>query len=344
MMNFFTQNVTNIQDPAELQANQRGEITQAQNGRLTANVGFQSGCGALILAVFVVPFLLSFGFFFGEMLSSWLLGFLLVGIILLVVLVAVLRSAGLLNVWNRWNALKRDRENRAIRQGQGQLIFEKGGYAIQAAGRTLILPASANACGLTPGTTYRFYYLDESGFVLSAEEIFPASPAQARASLLEILASANKFSTEELDLNRNGEISPTQRAKAVPQLIGGGLLGVTALGIGLLTISNAPNQGDDPVAALIPLIFLVIIGLIGGYLFVNSVLDLMATSPLVTEGAAHKEKRTSGGKNRRTTYYYVVDGVSFTVSRSAYQALVDGEKYRVYALPRTKRLLTIEPL
>jgi hypothetical protein len=344
MMNFLTPNVSNIQNPEELQANQRGEITEAQNSRLNASVGFQNGCGVLIFALFLIPFLCSFSFIFSELFSSWPVGLLIVGILLLLIVALILRSAGVLGIWNRWNALKRDRENRAVRQGQGQLAFEKGKYIVQAAGQALLLPASNNACGLMPGATYRFYYLEESGFVLSAEELFPASPAQARNSLLEILTSANKFSMEDLQLNSTGEVTSAQRMRALPQMLMGLLFGLVPLGFGLFLLLNTSRQSDDLAATLIPLIFLAIFGLVGGYLFLNSMLDLMATSPMVTEGAGHKEKRTSGGKNRRTVYYYVIEGVSFQVSQAAYQALVDGERYRVYALPRTKRLLTIEPL
>jgi hypothetical protein len=262
----------------------------------------------------------------------------------LLALFLLARFGGLWQIWQRWNALKHDRENRAIRQGQGNLAFEKDNYIVQASGRTLLLPASSNACGLQPGATYHFYYLDESGFVLSAEELYPASPAQVRNSLMGILANANKFNQEDLELNRNAEVSPAQRMKALPNLFVGILFGAVPLGMGLLFFTGNRDAGGDFLSLLVPAIFLAVFGLIGGFMFFNALLDLLAQTPLVTEGVGHKEKRTSGGRNRRTVYYYVVDGVSFQVSRAAFQALLDGERYRVYALPRTKKLLTIEPL
>jgi hypothetical protein len=196
---------------------------------------------------------------------------------------------------------------------------------------------------LKPGATYRVYYLEESGFVLSAEELFPASPAQASSALLQILMEANQFSQEDLALNRNGELSPSQRAKAIPGLVGAGLLGLVLLGFGLLLwMTGGGQQGWT--SLIVPAIFLLIFALFAGYQFVNALLDLFAQSPLVVEGTGRKEKRTGGRKNRSTTYYYVVEGVSFKVTKAAYEALVDGERYRVYALRHTKKLLTIEPL
>lgn len=342
MMNFLTPNVTNLQDPAELQANQRGEITEAQNARLTASVGFQGGCATLVVVFVAFQFLFFLSFFLASFLGA--IGFLFAGIFILLTVFLLARFGGLWQIWQRWNALKQDRENRAIRQGQGNLAFEKDNYIVQAAGRTLLLPASNNACGLQPGATYHFYYLDESGFVLSAEELYPASPAQVRNSLMGILLNANKFSQEDLELNRNAEVSPAQRMKALPNLFVGILFGAVPLGMGLLFFTSNRDAGGDFLSLLVPAIFLAVFGLVGGFMFFNALLDLLAQTPLVTEGAGHKEKRTSGGKNRRTVYYYVVDGVSFQVSRAAYQALLDGESYRVYALPRTKKLLTIEPL
>lgn len=345
MMNFLMATPVNIQNPDDVMLNQRGEISAAQNARLNASLGFQSGCVGLIFGLFFIPFVVVFVSFAIDAMTEALIFGLVILAVLLIAGIGMLSQAGwLLTAFQRWNALKRDRENRAIRQGQGQLVFRKNTYAVQAAGRDLLLPTSTNAGGLKPGATYRFYYLEESGFVLSAEELFPASPAQARSAMLEILATANNFSMEELELNRNNEVSPAQRSKALPGMLFGLVLGFVPLVFGLLMIQGLMESEDGLIGLLIPGIFLAVFGLVGGYMFVSGLLDLFAQAPLVTEGEGRKEKRTSGGKNRRTTYYYVVDGTSFQVKKSAYEALVDGERYRVYALPRTKKLLTIEPL
>lgn len=344
MLNFLSPNTSNIQDPGELQANLRGEITEAQNSRLNASLGFQSGCVSLIFMAILMPFFFTMSIFaiqaFNE---AWIFGVSILVILAFFAIALVTRLGGLWQAWQRWNALKRDRDGRSVRMGQGQLAFEKGAYNVQAAGRTLLLPASSNACGLKPGATYRFYYLEESGFVLSAEELFPASTAQAQNAMLEILASANKFNMEELDLNRNGEMSNAQRMRALPNMFFGLLFGLFPLGIGFMIFKD--NDGQNLASLIFPLVILLIFALFAGLMFFNGLLDLLSQTPLVMEGVGHKEKRTSRGKrSRNTTYYYVIDGAYFQVNQGAYQALVDGERYRVYALPRSKRLLTIEPL
>lgn len=341
MLNLLLPTSVDLQNPADVQANQQGQITNDQNSRLTASVGFQGGCVVLLASFIAFQFLFITIFFVA---AAWGEIAVVLFIIVLLAALGLISRFGAWPLWQRWSALKRDRENRAIRIGQGQLAFQKGKYIAQAAGRDLLLPSAANAGGLKPGATYRFYYLEESGFVLSAEEVYPASPAQARSSLLGILASANNFQMDDLEVNRNGETTSAQRMKALPSVLFGLLIGAFPVGMGLVFFFVGREEGGDLLALLIPALFVLVFGLVGGFMFFNGLLDLMTHAPLVVEGLGRKEKRTSGGKNRSTTYYYVVDGVSFRVSRGAFQALVDGERYRVYALPRTKRLLTIEPL
>lgn len=344
MLNFLTATSLDLQNADELQANQRGEITAAQNSRLTASLGFQNGCALLLVFLAFIPLFFIMLIFGGEFVSSKqaLPALILIVIFLSLLAGVLLRFGGLWTTGKRWRALKRDRENHTIRQGQGQLAFEKGDYLVRAAGRDLLLPTSTNAGGLKPGATYRFYYLEESGFVLSAEELFPASPAQARSSLLEILANANHFSMEDLELNRNGEITTSQRLRALPHLFFGIVLGAIPLGVGGLILSD--NQDFDLLTVLVPAVFVAVFGLIGGFMFFNAIVALLAQAPILVEGVGQKQKRTSGGRSRNTTYYYVIEGMDFQVKKSAFEALVDGERYRVYALPRVKRLLTIEPL
>lgn len=46
----------------------------------------------------------------------------------------------------------------------------------------------------------------------------------------------------------------------------------------------------------------------------------------------------------KTDYYYLVGEQRFEISKRAYAALIEGVKYRVYYLPRTKILFSIEAL
>lgn len=52
MMNFLVPSPVNLLDEQDWQANQRGEITEAQYSRLMGSLGWQSGC--LLVAVFMI--------------------------------------------------------------------------------------------------------------------------------------------------------------------------------------------------------------------------------------------------------------------------------------------------
>jgi hypothetical protein len=345
MMNFLPPSQVNLLDEQDWQANQRGEITELQYSRLMGSLGLQSGCALVAIFLFLMPFVLFVPIFmlFDEGQRAFI-----PAIFLLVFGAIILVTFGTQFVKfyasiQRLQALRRDRENRAVRQAQGELAFDKGQYIARAAGRDLFLPATKNIGGLMPGSTYRFYYLDESSFVLSAEEVFEASPARARSSLLEILAQANQFSLQDLERNRNGELTEGQRRKGFRNIMVGFLFGALPFGVIALVLFTGEEIGLE--TWIMPLIFLLIFGALGAWMMFTGLADTMAHVPLVVEGLGGKHKRsTSGRRSRRTVYYYVIDGQSFQVSPEAYTALIEGQRYRAYLLPKTKKLLTIEPL
>jgi predicted phage tail protein len=168
-----------------------------------------------------------------------------------------------------------------------------------------------------------------------------------RIAIRDILASANNFTVEDLEHNRNGEVTSAQRMKPLGQVIGGGVFGLFALvfgGLFFLPAFSSSGRTDFLAAMLIPAIFAGIFLLVSGWMVINGLLDMSLSSISQVAGSGHKEKRTSGGKNRSTTYYYVVNGQSFQVNKTAYTALIDNLEYRAYYLPRTKKLVSIEPI
>lgn len=346
MQSFFTIGKVNLLDPQGRAANQTGQITDAQNRQLNLMLGWSQGCALFVFlpvmlvmgAGFVTVFLASDDF--GALIPLAMLA----GFTLLVFAILV---PGVWTVVNNAIKLKRDRENRAIRQAQGQVSFDKSGYFFQAGERRLRLPSATNTGGLLPGAVYRVFYLDETGFLLSAEEIFPASPAQARLALGEILAQANNFSLADLAHNRNGEVTPDQRMKPLGQVILGVVFGLMALAFGALfffQVFSGVEASQALPAMLVPAIVLAFFVLFGGWMLLNGLLDMSVSSLAQAQGTGHKEKRAGGGKSRSTRYYYVINGQRFQVSRRAYTALIDGLEYRIYYLPRTKKLVSIEPL
>jgi hypothetical protein len=345
MMKFLFPTPVDLLDKQDWQANERGEINETQYSRLLGSLGLQGGLVLVAIFMILMPLLCFVPFFMffeeGENVLIPAIFLLVFGVIILVVFAA--QFVKFYGSIRRMQALRRDRENRAVRQAQGGLAFEKGQYIARAGGRDLFLPASTNIGGLKPGSTYRFHYLEESGFVLSAEEAFEASPARARSSLLEILAQANKFNLQDLERNRNGELTEQQRRKGLPNILGGLFFGIIPLGILALVLFSGDTIGLE--AWIMPIIFLVIFGALGAWMMFTGLADYMAHVPLVVEGVGGKRKRTtSGRRSRRTVYYYVIGEQSFQVTPEAYTALIEGQRYRAYLLPKTKKLLTIEPL
>jgi hypothetical protein len=336
----------NLLNPDEADANRRGEITPAQNDRLNAMALGRQGCGTVL-----VPFLIMGGVFFFMFLSlldggemSWI--FLIPAVILLIVILGFSKS--LYGWWRNSTRLKADRSNGIVRSGVGDLSFVlKKGFIARVGEDELILSASNEASGLLPGVRYNFYYLPESRFVLSAEQLGEISSGQVRLALTDILAQANGFSPEDLQANKNGEVTQAQRMGGLKKLVPGLLIMVVTLVVGFLIIvpffSSSRSNSN-----LLPIIFiggfLAIFAAIGFSIVLNAFLDLSATAPESVEGEGHKiTRRKSSGRSSRTVYYYVIGGQEFEVSQKAFPALLDGFTYQAFFMPRTKRLVAIEP-
>ncbi len=271
---------------------------------------------------------------------------------LFVAILAVLLVLGfvpsLLRTINLFTKLKSDRDNRAIRQAQGQLSFDQDRYCLWTGERCLPLPFKEHTGGLMPGATYRVFYLEQSGFVLSAEQVFAASPAQARAALLNILAKANGFTSEDLASNRNGQITALQRLKPLGHVLGGLLTILIPLGIGgpiAFLVFSAANNTAFLLVFLIPALALGIFVLTGLWSVLNGLLDMSISGLRQIQGVGYKREiiRRRRGRSTRSCYY-VIGEDRFQVNYRAYLALMDGLEYRLYYLPRTRKILSIEPI
>ncbi len=114
---------TNLLDSEGLAANRLGEITEAQHQRLNVALGWGQGCGLLV----VLPVILVMGA--GLMIMVLTLGSSWSTLIPLFMMLVFFLLAAVTFVPNIWRIasnsikLKRDRENRAIRQAQGQLAL-----------------------------------------------------------------------------------------------------------------------------------------------------------------------------------------------------------------------------
>jgi len=335
----------NLLSPDEADANRRGEITRAQNDRLAAMALGRQGCAAILVPLAV----LSIVFFFvvGSLLENggtiWVTLFALV---LLLVIILVF-SKSLYSWWRNSTKLKADRANGIVRSGVGELGYSpKNGFTAKVLDEELILSTANDASGLLPGVRYNFYYLPESRFVLSAEQLGEISTGQVRLALTGILAQANGFTTEDLQSNRNSEVTQSQRMAGLKKWIPG----LSVLGVAFLFefAFAIPILRDNLNNDVIPLIFiggtLAVFGALGFRMALNGILDFNSSVPVMVEGKGHKlTRRKSSGRSSRTVYYYVIGNQEFEVSQKAFPALLEGVSYRAYFMPSTKRLLSIEP-
>ena len=338
---------TNLLNADEVEANRRGEITPAQNNRLNAMTLGRQGCSTLIAPFFILG-IIAFILFTSLLGSSGIGWFSLIPVgIMVVVLMGF--SKGIYNWWRNTTRLKTDRANGIVRSGVGELAYSpKIGFSARVNEEDLILSATHDSSGLLPGVRYNFYYLPESRFVLSAEQLGEIGSGQVRQALTEILAQANGFTLDDLKANQNGEVTDTQRWAGLKKLIPSVILMGVALIFGLLFLYPLLTSFDLS-SNLVPYLFvggfLAIFVAIGFTMVLNAILDFNTSEPEMVEGEGRKvTRRKSSGRSSRTVYYYVIGDHEFEVPQKAFPALVEGINYRAYFMPRSKRLVTLEPL
>jgi hypothetical protein len=350
-MNYLTyptpKTSANLLNPEDVEANRRGEITPAQSERLNAMALGRQGCGALIAPFFILG-IISFVMLTSLLDSSGIGWFSLLPVAILI-FVLLGYSKGIYSWWRNTTHLKADRANGVVRSGVGALGYSpKNGYSARVNEEDLILSAAHDSSSLLPGVRYNFYYLPESRFVLSAEQLGEVSSGQVRQALTEILAQANGFTLDDLKANQNGEVTDAQRWTGIKKVIPGVILMGISFIVGLIFLY--PIIADlDFSSNLVPLLiaggFLAIFVAIGFSMALNAVLDFSASEPEEAEGEGRKiTRRKSSGRSSRTVYYYSIGGREFEVPQKAYPALVEGINYRAYFMPRSRRLLTLEAL
>lgn len=339
-----------LTNPENIEANRLGKITPQQKlanlALFPRIISFGTAVQANLWTV-VLPALLFFLVFalpLAGPLKTWLLGLV---VIIPLCWVGYLVARGL----SRLAAVRRDLDEGNIRHEDGKLTYGRSSYEARIFnGEILRLPIGWS--DLKPGIRYRFYYLEGSRTVLSAETVQVLSDPEALSDLQESLANANRFSLQDMQDNRSGRIGPAQGKRLLPKLLLGAGIMLPSTGFLIFILYSllfAP--GADPSRNWINvLIFTLVTGVfvvIGGVMAWKAVADLMQGSVTMIEGVGQKLRRVSrSSSNRGTTitYYYQVDDQRIAIPERAYAALVDGLRYRVYRTPRSGVLMSIEPL
>lgn len=217
----------------------------------------------------------------------------------------------------------------------GKIEWTGRRYCVVSESRTL-RTARGNISMPPPGA-YRFYCLPNSGLVVQAEALGDASAKQSQDLLLDALSRANRFTVDDIGLNRQGTLSGSQALRLSGYVIAQGILFLSCVGFGVWLYFNLPT-GEGQIWAIV---FEIIMALGAAWGILRTALDLLTRSVTNVEGPViRREHRT-----RNSRYYtYQIKNLKFRVSRNAFHALVDGWEYRVYYSSRSKRLLAVEPL
>lgn len=349
MFKFLSNDIVNLINPLDFQANARGELSELQRKRL-------SGLNILgRLAIRIVPMMIilcvvlgilgvSFTQLMEEDFFTTIFFLCLSGMVFASIPISLFQQRSDLILLFKWPAIQQDINNRAIRSTQGTSAYRNDGYVFETMGQDLSLPANMDS-GLIPGAPYIIYYLEQSGMVLSAEAAGEPKLEQVASTIQETLYKFHGFGPNELAANRNGEILGAQRLKPAGRAGLALILGMIALLFGVSFVGAVQSNPKNVVVLAIVLltIFLVLMGL-SIWMFIQGIMDVNTATVSQVTGPGRKEERITrtGRSGSQTTYYYVISGVSFQVSRKAYQAFVEGLQYRAYYLPRTKILLSLE--
>lgn len=335
-----------LSDPQQVLANRRGEITPDQRSILRAETNY--GCGSLIFSLVILPLIfggiVAFVWFYDSRRQLPLWGYgLIVAFMGLILLIAV--TPQLWHAFNAWR-VRNDLNAGQADTLEGQVAWRGNKYVAETPARTLRVPIMAK--GLVPGS-YRFGFLPNTGWILSAERISLAGGEDSRAELLNVLAQVNGFSVDALEANRQGRLAGGQVIRLLLSLVGQCVWAVSSLvliaGFGWLIYTS--YRGDVQQWVLIGGGLLeVVVALVFLWLVVRLLIDVVSGKVAVLEGMAQRRftvTHTSRG-GTSTTYYYQMGSQKFTVSSAAYTAFIDGIPYRIYYAPLSKRMVAIEPV
>lgn len=187
---------------------------------------------------------------------------------------------------------------------------------------------------LKPGA-YRFYFLGESGWLLSAQVLESATATETANEYLRHLAQRHGFTLGELAANRRGHLTGRQRLSDLI-ILAGAWLGAGVCGLAALMGPFSQNPAGG----------LLMLGLAAFFAYLGSRRARSVFNGQVVHLDGRVFVRYTGGA-RSSRVYYNLNGREFEltqaqVMRMAYLVIVEGRRYRVYFTPREKRVVSLE--
>jgi hypothetical protein len=338
-------------DSDAVAANRAGELTADQRGQLISQSGSFGILGLLLFG------LLTFATV--KFAGTWLAAHEIVGAITLlaIIIVSAIASSRIYSI-----PMRHRLTNARVEQVPGEVAWNGYQYTPKVDGKRMMFVATG--ASLPPGH-YTFYRLQGTSWVLSAEmaggqalaqatpypmpagipSIFDPPPVQFDpGELTRALAASNWFTEDDLQSNRAGQMSGHQVRKLLTD-IRGNLWGMfLAAGFAIFLIYVAAHNGKNMPIQNLLVVLLFPAGIIVAVAIncFRDLLDVVARRVYSLDDYVRRYSHSSG--RSPTTLYYQVGPTRFEVSVKAYNALIEGVRYRVYFAPNTHKLMSIEPL
>jgi hypothetical protein len=234
--------------------------------------------------------------------------------------------------------------------GEGYGVWDATHY-IPSLDAKLLYSIDQEPITIWPGT-FRFYYEPQTRTLLSFEVVQRVN----KNELQRALQSALNFTATDVAFNRAGKISERQQVAmrqtflvvntgTIALLSGFSVLLVLGLGLAMLML---PYNITTWLKLLGPVgFFLVILGFIAYTVWEqwgSLQQDLRSGTVKQLEGPLHAVRTIENGRRHQTVRYYFAlkNGQAFHVSEIAYQALLNHERYRLYYIPHSKQILSLE--
>ncbi len=319
-----------LTDPQAVAANAGGALTPAQQDALAGQLRRIRGLLIFFVVSAVLLILIALPVWLGQEMSASPLAQ-----VIRVTLLAVIALVLFVTVWTmtRTRQMRADLAEPRVASGDGQVTWNESAYVAEVAGRSLLALRGAT---LPPPGAYRFYYLAQSGWLLSAQPLSAAQPTEA--DLAARLAQANGFLLSALPANRDGRLGDEQSPWLLRSLLGPALLVAFVVVAALVLGSMAMSVGPAWLAVLVVLSAVLII--FGDVMrIVNTLRDISRGRVLALEGSV---ERVTTGSRSRPTYYYTLEEMRFHVTEAGYNVLDETKLYRLYYVPHSGRLVNIE--
>ena len=319
-----------LTDPDSVAANAGGALTAAQRKALAGQMRRIRGLLIFFLVSAVLLVLIALPVWLGQEMSASPLAQ-----VIRVTLLAVIALVVFVTAWTvtRTRQMRADLAAPRIADADGDIAWNGSAYVAQVAGRVLL---ALRGTAMPPPGAYRFYYLAQSGWLLSAQ---PQDAAQPHATdLAARLAEANGLLASALGANREGRLGEGQARWLLRPLLGPALLVAFVVIAALVLGALAVRVGPAWLALLVTLAAaMIVFGDVAR--IIATVRDVTQARVLAVEGEV---ERVGTGSRSRPHYHYALNDLRFSVTEAGYNVLDETARYRLYYVPHSGRLVNIE--